>query len=355
MSDIITMSEITELADPKIKAIAKRALRELQIEAEKAVAHHAEPANYSLPRDPKSNEQLFLSRFKQLNQTKQQAAVVKAMASVKASEAERKNFYGDLAAVDLRTNIAVEEQARKLALPANLKFPMSHLTNLSQLQSQVLTPHPIKGLTPQQTTDKLELRIHKVKCLDETNPEFFGDDEIALGGISVDETGDTKKIPQFTVSNSFDDGEQKVYSPPKRFTYFNLREGATFPKSYCVTLVLAEIDMGGFGDFLSNVWDKVSKKVLELISSAVGTAVNTVVAGLGNIVGVAVAWVVDKFIDWLIGLFGDDVFKPYTVCVNIPSLKARWPGNKTDSPEGVITYKGYGGSYQVVFDWRLFA
>jgi hypothetical protein len=74
------------------------------------------------------------------------------------------------------------------------------------------------------TTDKLERRIQKVHCVDETNPEFWGDDEIALGGESVDESGDVKKISPFTVRNDFDDNEQRVYTPPKRFTEFNLRE-----------------------------------------------------------------------------------------------------------------------------------
>jgi hypothetical protein len=356
MSDIITMSEVAEIADPKVKAIAKRVLKELQLEAEKAVAHHAEPTTYPLSNDPDSGEQLFLSRFNQLNQTKRRIAVIKVMDSVKAPDSERKKFYGDLAAVNLRLSTTVEQQARKLTLPASIKFPMSHLISLSQTPGQVLVTHSIEGLTPQQTTDNLELRIHKVKCVDETNPEFWGDDEIALGGVAVDETGDTHKISQFLVGSSFDDGEQKTYSPPKRFTSFNLREGDKFPKTYCVTLALSEKDMGGFADFLNKLWSKVKEKVLALVAAAVGGAIGTaVVPGLGTIVGAAVGWALGKLVDWLIGLFGDDVFKPITVCVNIPSLNARWPGGKTDSPEGVLTYKAFGGTYQLTFDWRLFA
>lgn len=40
----ITMSDSTELADPKLRAIAKRVLTTLKLEAEKVVAHHAQPA-----------------------------------------------------------------------------------------------------------------------------------------------------------------------------------------------------------------------------------------------------------------------------------------------------------------------
>ena len=102
-------------------------------------------------------------------------------------------------------------------------------------------------------TTKLELRIHKVRCDDETNGFLgseAGSDEIDLGGTTVDESGDTHKVSPFRVASFGDDGDQKVFSPPRRFTFFNLTEGTAFPKGYVATLVLAEIDSGGFNDFL---------------------------------------------------------------------------------------------------------
>jgi hypothetical protein len=355
------MSQVTELADPKLKAIAKRVLRELQVEAEKAVAHDAEPNNFPLAADANSTERLLLSRLQELAPVKQQAAHLKALASVKLPQAQRVQLYGDVGKVNLKVATPVEAQVRAMPLPTELKVTMAHLKTLVA-SDKVLVPHAITaaaaggGLVPQQTTDKLELRIHRVKCVDETNPEAFGDDEIAMGGLSVDETGETKVVSQFTVRNDFDDGEQKIYNPPKRFTWFNLKEGTTFPKGYAATIVLAEKDMGGFADFLNKLWDKVKGKVLEMAAAAVGAAVGSAtLPGLGTLVGAAVGWVIAKFIEWLIGLFNDDVFKPFTVSVNIPSLSARWPGGKTDSPEGVINYSGYGGTYSVTFDWRLFA
>ena len=359
MADI-TMSEVTDLADPKIKAIAKRVLRTLQLEAEKAVAHHAEPANFPLASDPDSAERLFLSRFNELDQTKRQAAVVKVMASVKAPTAERRLFYGDLAAVNLRLATTVEQQVRTLALPAELKFPVSHLSALTQLHGQILVLHPIAALPvnggyPPGYHGQLGASDPKVRCADETNPEFAGDDEIALGGLTVDETGDTKKVSQFMVGNSFDDGEQKVYSPPKRFTYFNLNEGGTkFPKSYFVTLALAEKDMGGFADFLNKLWDKVKEKILPMITAAVGGAIGSVVPGLGTIVGAAVGWALGQLVAWLIGLFGDDVFKPFTVSVNIhPSAPAGRAARPTARRESSPTRDT--AAYQLTFDLAPFA
>ena len=41
----------------------------------------------------------------------------------------------------------------------------------------------------------------------------------------MDETGGTKTVSSFDVANNFDDGEERVFDPARRFTWFNLREG----------------------------------------------------------------------------------------------------------------------------------
>jgi len=226
---------------------------------------------------------------------------------------------------------------------------------LTNLHGHVLVS---PGLIPQQTTNKLELRIHKVKCLDETDGFLgseAGDDEIDLGGTTVDESGDTKKVNPFRVGSDFDDGEQKVYSPPKQFTWFNLTEGTAFPKSYFVTLVLAEADMGGLPDFLNQLLNWVKAKVTTALTAALGGAIGASGGPVGAIIGAVVGAIAGLVFALFKSIWEDDIFKPATVSVSIPSLTARWPGNKTDSPESVITYTGHGGKYQVTYDWRLFA
>jgi hypothetical protein len=246
-------------------------------------------------------------------------------------------------------------------MPAALKFAPTHLDAVGRAP-EVLTGGAIAdrvaagGLMPAQTTNKLELRIHKVRCVDETNPEWPGDDEIAMGGTAVDETGDVHKIPQFTVRNDFDDGEQMLYAPPKRFTSFSLLEGGNkWPKSYFVTLVLAEKDMGGFADFLNKLLDAVKKRVIEALGAAIGGVIGSIGGPLMAVIGAAIGWIVGKIFEWLKAWWSDDVFPPKTVSVNIPSLTARWAGGATDSPNGVLRFQAHGGTYDVTYDWRMFA
>jgi hypothetical protein len=237
MADI-TISQITELQDPKLRAIVNRVFLTARMAAEKAVAHSSEPANFPIAPDPKSLERTFLSRFKKLPVEKQQAAVLKVMPEAKASEAARTCIYGDLAKINIRQATSVEAQASILPLPAKLKLPADHLKSIANLHGQIFGPGVIIPAGPvetsgkngevsalQTTTDKLEFRVHKVICVDETNGFLgseAGNDEIALGCTTIDETGGVAKTSPFTVGNNFDDGEQRVFSPPRRLHWFNL-------------------------------------------------------------------------------------------------------------------------------------
>jgi Glycine zipper len=134
----------------------------------------------------------------------------------------------------------------------------------------------------------------------------------------------------------------------------------TFPKSYFATLVIAEKNDGGFYDFLVKLWEMVKEKVIALITAALGAAFGSligthVIPGLGTIIGAVVGWVVGTIFGWLKDLFSDWVFAPFTVSVSVPSLNASWPGGRTDSSDGWIQYQGFGGTYQLIFDWQVFA
>jgi hypothetical protein len=353
MADV-TNSQIIELADPKVRAIAVRVAREAELGVEKVAASHDQPSKFPLATDTDSLEQILASRFKTLPESTKKAAAITAVARIQKPAAIRARRFGDLARIDLGKPTPVEVQAEALPFPVGLKMHVSHLTGLTKLHGDVVAT----GLVPQQTTNKLELRIHRVRCIDETNGFLgseAGDDEIDLGGTSVDESGDTKKISPFRVGSDFDDGEQKVFSPPRRFTFFSLTEGTEFPKSYFVTLVLAEVDMGGLPDFLNKLLNWVKERVITALTAAIGGAIGASGGPIGAIIGAAVGFAVGLVFDLFKSVWEDDVFKPVTASVNIPSLSARWTGGRTDSPEGTAIFAGHGGKYEVIYDWRMFA
>jgi hypothetical protein len=198
----------------------------------------------------------------------------------------------------------------------------------------------------------LQLRIHRVNCIDETGDWFeWGSDEMHLGANTIDETGDTETVALFKVGD-FDDGDTKDYSPPKVFTSFDVREGTVWPKSYYVNFVLSEVDLGGdTADFLNNLTEMVRDDVTKWLT-AFGVGLGSSGGVVGAIIGAAAGYAVGKTIEWLKSVWGDDIFSPVTVSVELPSQNSRWDGSYV-SPQYVASFSGHDGRYQIVYDWRL--
>lgn len=343
-------NQVPTITDPKLLEIGDRIAKRFYLAAEKVAANSMDPTTYPIGRDPLAL--LFRPRFLALHPEVKEVAQ-KNVRNLLKNKNRRRKLYGRFAKIDIASRKSIEAQAKAIRLP---KLRASESEANSILASHTWeTSLGARGLRPQETTDRLELRIHRVKCHKETSWEP-GKDEIYLGGSTIDETGDVKKVPKFKVK-SFHTGQQKVYSPPKRFTRFNLREGKCWPKHYYVTMVLAEADWGGFDAFLNKLVDKLEEYVVAelgaLIGGAIGSIGGLVGAALGALIGLLVGWIVGKIFDWLKSLWGDEIFKPATVSMSIPSFNARWPGNRTDSPNSWIKWWGHGGRYQLWYDWRL--
>jgi hypothetical protein len=208
-------------------------------------------------------------------------------------------------------------------------------------------------------TTGLSFNITLVKCSDETNPEWPGDDEITLAGLSIDETGESKKINPVVIGNSFDDGEQKVYNPHWQYHYFSLAEGQYWPKAYAVNLILAETDNGGLSEALDKIWAYIDDAVKQEIQKAVTEALQQYLGpAIAAAIGKAAAWIADKLIGWLIETFKDDLFPAYSARLTIPSPNARWNypdgrwGNLV-SPLQQAHFYGHGGHYYLEYYWKL--
>lgn len=348
----ITVLQVTELSDTKLQKIAERIALEAELAVEKVAASFTQPSEYPLTSDAKSIERILESHFNTLPQTTKEAAAATAINRINAPAAERAARYGNLASVNLTNAKAIDTQVQELPFPEDLKLPPDHPIIIFNLRRQERVPAVVLR---QQTTNKLELRIHKVKCLDETAGVFgteAGEDEIYLGGTTVDESGDAEKVDPFLVRDDFEDGKEQTYLPPKQFTSFDLTEGTDSPKSYFVTLVLAEVDNGGLPEVLHNLLMWVKEKVTTALTAAiVGGVIGASGGPVGAAIGAAVGAAVGLIVEFIKDIWEDDAFKPATLRVDIPSLSA---GDMTDTPESLITYRGHGGEYQVTYDWRIF-
>lgn len=203
----------------------------------------------------------------------------------------------------------------------------------------------------------IQLRIHKVKCLKETSD--WGDDEIALGGLMIDDMGEVIRVPEFYVSKSFSTGETKAFNPPRPFASFTAKKNGQ-KKIILAVLALAEKDQGGFASFLKELWSRVTLQAtifagalyaaLTLLLPAEVIKYFTVVASVlgGLLVGVLVGAALTAIFALLASLFKDDVFKPVSAAFYLPSIDS-----PVVTPTEVASYSGHGGRYQVTYDWAV--
>ena len=210
--------------------------------------------------------------------------------------------------------------------------------------------------------NKITLRIHSVKCVDETGgtwAEKVGNDEINLSGFGIDSAANIIPVGSFRVYSHFDDGDIMKYSPPRKFVALSLAGGSAFPKTCTVGFLLAEIDGGDFASKLSQILNKLKEEIAKkkLQAAAVEPAGTGVDAPLPQ-VDVGTIWtpvkpIVFKFIlDKVAGAVNDDVFPPKDVSVTIPSADFTFSGSRI-SPQFTVEFRGHNGVYQMRCDWEL--
>lgn len=210
----------------------------------------------------------------------------------------------------------------------------------------------------------LEFRVHQVKCVDETNPEWPGDDEIAMGAVAVADNGSTTKINEFMVRDDYDDGETKIYNPPRLLKSFSL-SNVSYPADFLMVLALAEKDNGGMSDFLADLWEAIKDDVtliIAAVSAAAGAAIGAGVGGsvgtaiggpLGAIIGAVAGAIIGAIVGWIISALKDDIFTPQAAAVHLPNPLSTFAGGSLTSPQFTVNFRDHGGHYRVYYSWKI--
>lgn len=208
--------------------------------------------------------------------------------------------------------------------------------------------------------NQLSLRIHSVKCLDETGgswAERVGNDEMFLSGFGIDANAATVKVNPFEVYAHFDDGDIKRFSPPRNFVTLNLGGNGSFPKSCSVGFLLAEKDGGDFGSKAAKIYDKVKeemekkKREEEEERRRMGHAPFSS-EDLGDIWEEIRPYVYGWVKDRIIAGANDDIFPPRDTSVTVTSADFTWNGSKV-SPPSAVEFRGHDGVYLMTYDWEL--
>lgn len=104
--------------------------------------------------------------------------------------------------------------------------------------------------------DSATFRIRRVKCRDEMGGKYrekFGNDEIQCAVFSADLRGSTRNSGRINIYDNFDDGDEKVFNPPREVVTLDLA-GATMAVDLSFTVLLIESQVSE-GDGLQKAWE----------------------------------------------------------------------------------------------------
>jgi len=138
---------------------------------------------------------------------------------------------------------------------------------------------------------KYKLTFDRLKCVDESNPEWWGNDEIAtFWVIAADEQVWEKNTGEY---GGFDDGDEKAYKPNDRTAY--MVDGTYGPISDYLVVVteLYEWDVGSVSaaqDVLGFISDFGSVAVGALFGPDMGYTLKAIAEAISEVIGTVVSW-----------------------------------------------------------------
>ncbi|HEV7781463.1 MAG TPA: hypothetical protein VGO58_09360 [Chitinophagaceae bacterium] len=296
------MSTLTELpkSNTKLQYLQKRANDTLSLAAEKAAAHLLNPQAYPLPAG-KNLEKALYEFAMALPKRKRDNFSDKFKASINATQAQRKQKYGDLHDVNLRDNRSVAEQVKALPVENKNKITEDDVKTILPKRSFAKSKLPGKLFSgkpkPQQASvdaTTLQFIVDNLTCV-KTND--LHKDEISLGAFATDNFGTASDKAPFFVGKFKKTDTVGLGGNATLFT-FSIDGGSTgtvFPATFIAGLFLVEEDLihnAALGEKLTAVFQvigltllTVSMGLLFVPGAASVAIVMLIVAGGFNITG----------------------------------------------------------------------
>ncbi len=353
----IQLNSEKKVVDPVFDNLVEKVTKILQLEILQVMQANVNPKYFKLAKETKSLAgHAVIKRIGQLPKEKKAAAEM-MIKSTNVIEKPLHEFALNKG-IDLKSVKIVDQQ---ISISKEFDFVKNNFTpKYYQSFADKFMGIRFNSSGGATTAKNLVFKVHQVKCLDETNPEWPGSDTIAMGGVALDDKKVETRINEIRVGSGFDDGDVKNYNPPKILKTFSFGSGGTFPKSYAVFLALAEKDGGGFADFLGELYDAIKDKlsvVFVAVGGAIGTAVGAAIGGavggpIGVLVGAAAGFILGALVEWLIGLFKDDMFVPQVAICEFGSANATFNGS-LNSPLLNLHFQDHGGHYHVRYNWEI--
>ncbi|HEU5226536.1 MAG TPA: hypothetical protein VFU49_01910 [Ktedonobacteraceae bacterium] len=342
----ITMLTNIHTDAPKFQALSKHFQDMVELSFRKALLHEGDPQTFPLDGEKPSLEAVFAHTLQAVPSEKKATAIKSALAGAKTMPA------GVPSQVSLRTASPIQEQMQALPLPGRLT--PSELAQMTQIVTRPSVNQPSAPTRFQQA----EIRLLKLKCVQKTKEIFEGLDEPELGAVLVRQDKTSSQIGPVTFGQ-FDEGQEKTFHPPIRFTTIPFDSHDQFPQALAVTFSFIEKDKDDAAKILQTVFDAVKavkgqivdalEELLGLSSDGSSSSTDAGTTVLVVLLNVVVGAVIDLIGKLLVDLVGSDPFTPTMTAFAISS------GDSTDSADEQVTFTSdhFKGKYVLTYDLHL--
>jgi hypothetical protein len=213
-----------------------------------------------------------------------------------------------------------------------------------------------------QATKYLQLRVHSLKCIKETQnrQNFLGipletdPDSIDLKAVIVDGgEGVVALPPTVFLGNQYRNGRQETFPSPKVLLEVPVRQDDVFPRRVKVSLHMAEKDDGaGFDELMERVGDELAEALGDKVGEGLPADVtsNALYDVVEDAAGDLISALLKEFTA-LLGL-GDDPFRPVEVGLRLDSFSAAPPAGIKEAAfyEPNPAHKG---EFRLGYSWQL--
>ena len=372
---------------PELMPLAEELKKGLELAFMKTTGHFVDPAAYPLPENKESLEWLLAQRFQTLTETKKQMATNTFQAKRLNLDLEKNERYATFLQKDILANLhkpisvfnpgSLMEQV-KIAKVASPKVGYFQTQSGTIALNDYLPPY-----------DKITLQVHSITCADETNIESDSD-HIALSCLFAQVDVPFEILPDNSIK--FDQGYYRDERSPIYEIGQNIGDGfvwypTPYPwnihtydiwspfkhlkvvKTVICTFTLAELDNGGFNDFIEKIFKAIASGIAAGIAHYAGTIIynlaikyigeilaNVVGGILGGAIGALALYLLVEFVDMLVEWWKDDVFPIATINQTIPAgdqflTPFLEHGLATDLK--YVSFEGFGGLYELAYSWQL--
>lgn len=229
-----------------VKYIRQRISATLQLSVEKAAAHLKNPGQYPLPSGRDNLEFAIVDLLKTLPKRKPDRFLDKMKEALNAGTAARQQRYGDLAAIDLRNNKVIADQAKTIEVLVAMRITEADLPQLKipgLNKKKVKAVKPVAGgRQPSQAVPGTQL-LFAVESITCNKPTDIRKDEVSLSAFAISSSGEQQERNNF-FSADFKKKERKSPGAAGNLFRFDIGDstGSGFPISFSAGVFIVEKD-----------------------------------------------------------------------------------------------------------------